>query len=287
MRPQHGADAPIPARAAAFPVTIDKTAWLAFIPLLILVGSWKSHRKAQIQREINPETEGQNSHDRHEEALEAALRHTEIYKDSRHHKAKRYWDKWENRVGAATLLFVAIYTCQSFLGWYTARDTEQRSLRAYLTIATGEDETGRPRVRLDVENGVLNATINVRNDGQTPAYTYQMQMSVEELPFPLSGGFTYPTQRTYTLPSVGPHAIETETLHGWSINWLSHLREYSNRKLAVYVYGSVVYDDAFSGHHWFNYCIFYLPPVPSSNYCDAHNDSDDSQRAAHDAPPAP
>jgi hypothetical protein len=165
-------------------------------------------------------------------------------------------------------------------------DQERRSLRAYVIMPFVEDEKHPPNHLLINRDGTVEGWQAAKNVGQTPAYNIANYIAIRSLPRPLPLVFSFPTQKHYNQPSIEQQSTEFWNIYSRDFNVLAEAAELKSWRKAIYLYGTIFYDDVFGHHHWSNYCYYFLPDAWVTTDCDTHNDSDDSENA-HDASIAP
>lgn len=57
-----------------------------------------------------------------------------------------------------------------------------------------------------------------------------------------------------------------------------HLETVKRKEAFIFLYGSVTYEDVFSGHHWMTFCFVLNPDASSWHTCNGHNDTGDGDR---------
>jgi hypothetical protein len=175
-----------------------------------------------------------------------------------------------------TLVATSFAACYTRKQWLTAADSEVRQLRAYVSPATGANQLGQPLVRLTNDGGAPLAWVTARNDGQTPALHFVITIAILKLPLPLADNYEYPVRITFRQPTLAPRGEDTTTYHGYGIDIAAILPQLQTKTFAIYVYGTMTYQDVFKNPHFTNYCFFYSPPSVSPTDCDHHNDTDDA-----------
>jgi hypothetical protein len=169
-------------------------------------------------------------------------------------------------------------------------DTEQRSLRAYLATASGNDDKDGPWNRIEADpnqNGdAFKATgwVTVRNDGETPAYDITVSIGVTLDVAPRPAGQPFVTSAIFGQAVVEKHGLFSTSRQGAFIIYGSP-NAWHLSGTAIYIFGTVSYIDAFHAHRWQNYCLMFIDARDPGTFCHEHNDSDDSEEALHDAPP--
>lgn len=124
-------------------------------------------------------------------------------------------------------------------------DTNQRQLRAYVSVG-GIARTKDPG---ELKGAGFAVLVEVKNDGQTPAYDLVQWAKIEVREFPLIGGMAIHCLENPGFGVIPPH---TKTMAFPTFKRdLSPLEEQAvleNGK-AIYVYGEVSYRDAFDRKH--------------------------------------
>ena len=139
-----------------------------------------------------------------------------------------------------------------YQGW-VARDTERRSLRAYVFVETGIDEK-TPDIDAP---GLLTAKITIKNGGITPAYnvTTKLGGSLSSFPKPVASELTPPQNAFPYLSSstLGPQSHETMSFEGpREFNAAEKAQIHQSWK-GVYIYGVIEYQDVFQKFHKCNF----------------------------------
>jgi len=173
------------------------------------------------------------------EAFKASLRKSAIERISRRQKKKNYFDKFENKVSFATLVFVGIYTVITGGQFFIAKDQEQRQLRAYLTV----DAVGITRFN---NSDPIEGGIQFKNTGQTPAYKIRSIASIDMSDYPRTINYMSGNQIAERLSAIVGSG-------GLSIANLKIARKLTPMEYeavmhgtgAIYIFGRVLYDDAF------------------------------------------
>jgi len=180
---------------------------------------------------------------------------------------------------AATALFTAILAVFTILlAIYTgrlaktARDTAERQLRAYVQVEI-------EKIDFNDTSGV-EVVLLAKNVGQTPAYfaTVHSWVDIRPFPHPKTGTFVGPNGQQQEAASIinGGQAIRNKT------GGARPLTQDEGREIArgtsarLYVYGNVVYTDAFQKMRRTHFC-FALQGTPHGR-CDValapcHNDA--------------
>lgn len=158
------------------------------------------------------------------------------------------YEKWTLGILSLTLLAVAVYTAfTGYMAW-TARNTAERQLRAY--VGPYEMEL----VVYPYEEGgfVAMSHVELRNFGQTPAYdlTSSVWCGLHE---PDAAPFK-DVEEPHELPKAGaafPHA----GFHARVPCFLSEAQvaELRDRKKVVFFWGTITYRDAFKKPRFFTF----------------------------------
>jgi hypothetical protein len=153
-----------------------------------------------------------------------------------------------------------------------AKDTAERQLRAYVYVLPPPQ--GIPNA---VADGLQRAVVAVRNSGQTPAYQMQFRGNFGFGPYPA------PTNPTFREGPYGGAMVlnpATELTTGAVISTeekfsqadLDSIVDGKTRRL--YIFGSVIYKDAFGKDRVTEFCFAYYgkgPVLTSMDYCGQHN----------------
>jgi len=163
-------------------------------------------------------------------------------------------------------------------GW-VARDTEKRSLRAYVFLVPDNEVT------VDVfpsKTAIGQIEVNVRNSGQTPAYDVVANswVALEEWPPPSDFKYTGPPDpkgdSRLILAPGGVQHYHTGTARPFTDQeW----QEIEAGTKSFYVYGSITYTDAFGYPRYTNFCLASAVGIDrvfknAIAHCPRHNDSD-------------
>lgn len=174
---------------------------------------------------------------------------------------------------AALALAASVYQ-----GW-VARDQEKRQLRAYVYVV--------PVVRdfQVAKQPVIGVTI--KNGGQTPAYDFSVALNGDILPYPQTGSLRtegYQPGAIQISHEVGVGAFiyqsheYTLTAKGKNLPTRADYDEVMNgSKKRLYVWGRLLYLDAFWKHHFLDFCFTFNGDELASNsyyYCSDDNDTD-------------
>jgi hypothetical protein len=141
-----------------------------------------------MQEQPDPGREGQQLQADHEEALYAALQHTQEQKESRRQKAKRYLGKWNDIVPVLTLLFVAAYTVVTFNIFFVGNRAFMYFDKAIVEIV---DRPIRPQVAPgvvvanppSVTEKVVAISFSLMNAGNTPTRNMRVVLDCEPVGF--------------------------------------------------------------------------------------------------------
>lgn len=154
---------------------------------------------------------------------------------------------WMMLLGGA----VAVGAVLQFGAWIALIVTTRRQVRAYVFVAGAEI--------IDVEIGAVPIVqVEIKNAGQTPAHELRHVWRCgffehplnQKLPLPLP---SEPSARTHLAPgaSVKTHRIAEKQLTGAANT------ELTNRATALYVYGEILYKDAFNRQRFTRYVFFH------------------------------
>jgi hypothetical protein len=146
---------------------------------------------------------------------------------------------------------VAGLTLWQLIALLTLTRTARQQLRAYLFVSRAEI--------VDLEMGMPIVQVDIKNTGQTPAYNVTHVWRC--------GSFAYPLTEKLPLPllgepiawaHLGPGAIvQTHRTAEKKLGNGTSGTELSNRPLAFYVYGEIVYRDAFHKRRFTRYVFFH------------------------------
>ncbi len=169
---------------------------------------------------------------------------------------EKWWQQPEHIIQVAILVFVASYTILTLCLFLTSRDTEQRSLRAYIgatpdkIIKTGEDTWA--------------IQIAAHNYGQTPARAVQINGGWELLAFAKGKEVLAPQHFAYVRSEdssgldVYPTKDGTTSLPPFAADMVAQMRAYSG-PLKIYTAGVVTYEDVFGNFWYTSYCAIITP----------------------------
>src|SRR3984893_3869189 len=164
---------------------------------------------------------------------------------------------------AAFTIVIALSTV--FL-WVATRDlvrgaekTAKQQLRAYLSV---ENAT-----RLGSHSLTPKFSLRFKNCGQTPAYNVIYWVDVKVHKFPFDSGLI-PSKnkimgRLELPPTMGFSCAPINSDNIASIP-TEHEREFSESKIAFYIFGRLDFDDAFGEPRWLELRLVYLPESMSS-----------------------
>jgi hypothetical protein len=168
----------------------------------------------------------------------------------------------------AIVIAVFAFSAAAWQGW-VARDTEKRSLRAYVGTAD-----------IKITENPSQITLGVENHGQTPARHVKVFSSwhVVQKGQSLPKDFSFPDldecpdslkSETALYPKVPLPAV-TET--GNCPLVLGKMALAVSGHSTLYLYGHVDYEDVFDNPHTTTFCLTWASGT--SSYCDRHNEID-------------
>lgn len=133
--------------------------------------------------------------------------------------------------------------------------TARRQSRAYIFVAGAEivdlEKGSVPVVRLDIKNA-----------GQTPAYKLSHVWRCGTFGYPLSERLLLPREGDgMACAHLGPGAVATVSKSAETPRANGANGELTNRAVAFYVYGEIVYKDAFQQRRFTRY-VFFQPGLP-------------------------
>ena len=143
---------------------------------------------------------------------------------------------------AIVAVFTGVLTLCTVVIWLSEKKRSERELRAYISV------TGVIVKALHFNDGYIEAKIDIKNGGQTPAYNIHTRSAVwlDHCP-----SRSYPAQQwKRTTISLGPGG--DSVLKPLSDTRLTkqEINDIQNEKLAIYVAGEIIYTGVF--HGWFN-----------------------------------
>jgi hypothetical protein len=155
---------------------------------------------------------------------------------------------------AARLLVVATLLLALFGFWQVmvSRDTARRQLRAYVFVS------GAKIIHGITDNSIIEAHVEIKNSGQTPAYKMMavIGLTFDTYPPPQSITLTVPDQNYLSLRTridLGPgDKTFTDTHAGRLLTPLEKDSLVAGTK-AIWVYGEIRYRDAFCRKQWTKY----------------------------------
>jgi hypothetical protein len=184
---------------------------------------------------------------------------------------KKHWTDYALALFAFFAIVVALIAASFtwYQGW-VARDTEQRQLRAYVSVV--------PRMAFNFgTDQPLRIQLAMKNFGTTPAYHVEVCAGVEIRPFPVPNAIN-----DCPYDSAG----WTMTLYPQVEQFPSNVRNpLSEQDLAVmrtgafrlYVRGVVHYMDAFGTKRYAHFCHSFTEEghkTTTFDFCQTHNDAD-------------
>jgi hypothetical protein len=152
-------------------------------------------------------------------------------------------------VAVASLMLFQLFALLTMIA------TTRRQLRAYVFVSRAEI--------VDLELGAVPIVqIDIKNTGQTPAYNVVHVWRCGSFAYPLTEKLRLPRQgEPISWAHLGPGAIakchrtaEKQIGHGATI-------ELSNRPMAFFVYGEIIYKDAFNKTRFTRY-VFFQDGIP-------------------------
>jgi hypothetical protein len=195
------------------------------------------------------------------------------------------WQGWEMRQGSVDTHELA----------KTAKETEERQLRAYLgivgdivlscyscTLDTFRPYSHAPKYIMD--NAI---TFNIENGGQTPAYRAYMEDSFypAEYEGKLPNDFTYPISRGTEhfaglsptsengIGSLNPHEV-APSAGPIQESVVALFVKAKHHDITLFYYGNIYYTDVFQKRRVTPFCFEYLPDPPIAEQfvnCEGHN----------------
>ena len=192
---------------------------------------------------------------------------------------KRHWLDYA-AVWAASFAALAASAAAGVGAWqaWIARDSEQRQLRAYIYVL--------PSITDFSVGKKPYASITIKNGGQTPAYDFNVSMNEDIRPFPqresLKGIGTQPSALTQTSDGIGAFLYQSHeyVVSMPPVNALSR-QDYDDvikgTERRFYVWGRVLYLDAFKRQHHLNFCFTIdgdSLSAGTTHYCKDYNDTD-------------
>jgi hypothetical protein len=180
---------------------------------------------------------------------------------------------WHDRAtfAASVVAAVGAVAAASFTGWqaWTAKDTENRQLRAYLFIDHGPLS--------EVAPGKFNADLAIRAAGVTPAYKVKLAATFEIGPYllnetTLSDRVGGNTQDFDYAVIYGADKARNQPISMQFLPEATKLLEGDSQRL--YLHGNIRYSDIFSDEHQYDFCFVFHPsrdPHGSERGCEKYN----------------
>lgn len=177
----------------------------------------------------------------------------------------------------------------------TARETEERQLRAYVSITgdvllqcisckTDMFWPFTPSPKHIVDNAI---TFSIQNGGQTPAYNVSLETGFYYADYGqgLPAGFTYPiTNGTQSLVGISPSMRSPTATIGPHDKMFSmvpieppvipNVIRAQQHEITLFYYGIINYTDVFIKRRVTPFCFEYLPDIPNNEQfanCEEHN----------------
>ena len=158
------------------------------------------------------------------------------------------------------------------------REQGKRQLRPYVFLAEQNGQIENPPIITKImnftEGQVIDAHIQITNFGQTPAYDFRVNGTVDVLAKPLPIDVSLITTDTEAPSTLAPHASIFNTVLSKKAVTPDDRKSVREGSRAIYVYGRIPYIDIWGIFHYTDFCMWYGtdPNFPTS--CDRHNDSD-------------
>lgn len=190
-------------------------------------------------------------------------------------------DRHDRATLAIAILGIIVAVCAFAVTCYqvwTIKDNAKRQLRAYLYVT--------PTIRNFAVNSKPEVSIVLMNGGQTPAYNFNATMHMQIRPFPQSEPMitlaTEPTPPSPTRDGIGAFVYRE---HEITLNLPPHPAITEEQYKAViegtstrlYVWGRIVYLDAFKEIHHVNFCFTIdgeALRTKRAHFCVDYNDAD-------------
>lgn len=171
------------------------------------------------------------------------------------------WQTWIAGLGTV-LVAIALYcTARATMAAIEAnkisRDSAERQLRAYVLA-------DKPRLDEEGVDGFIEARVELRNSGQTPAYKLKSWIDIEirEKRLDLSIFFTSEkAEANRAVWDVGPGCIRTITFRREGRDF-ANKEDMRSKLVYIYVFGGIDYTDCF-GRHQTGTFNFYFPVKPT------------------------
>ena len=182
-----------------------------------------------------------------------------------------------NRAVAVASAALIVSTFTTMIGLYTAltsRDSEFRSLRAYVSVGGGN----RGFIVSPLRDGLpLRAEVAIDNAGETPAFDMHVYMNIISLPSFLEPDLKKQPPLISTVGMLGKHVTiyaSKNSADNDSIDERLSVRAGAKR---IYVFGDITYMDTFSHRHEIQFCDFFQGGSlmePEATTCSEHTSSD-------------
>jgi hypothetical protein len=144
---------------------------------------------------------------------------------------------------------------------------QQRAWIAVVSVHGTKPELNKP----------FSAIVDVKDTGLTPAKNVITDSAFAGYPkgMPVNFDFGLSEHKLGILSPGGDRAI-TSSL-GDSTKGIDQASVDQFAPLNIYVYGIIRYDDIYGFHHWITYCSQLSDDRSQYNFCEQHNDTDDSE----------
>jgi hypothetical protein len=188
---------------------------------------------------------------------------------------------WARSAGAGVGIYTAITLGIAIIALCqlnTARDTEDRQLRAYIGIVIPSDGPGD---RNFLPPNIPAIHLSIKNFGQTPAYrvTYQSGVDLKQYPLPKNTEYPTPTigpQNPITVFPGTPEPLGIRSPGGRALTneEVKAIQDGNSKRLCFW--GTITYVDAFGYSRYTNYCFSFFNLTQNAmpyEPCNDHNDS--------------
>jgi hypothetical protein len=188
------------------------------------------------------------------------------------------WEQEKKIIEVAAVVLIFVYTAIQGCQLWVIRDQEKRQLRAYIGIII-------PKPFLQstpLPPAIPTVKFDVRNYGQTPAYSVLQWAGVGIKNYPISKGVEFSI-----LPQTIPHPVTIfpGTFDNVGIT-IPAERELTSDEMnsigdgsakRLYFWGTIRYVDIFGDRHYTNYCVgVFALTTGAVKYdpCNVHNEAD-------------
>lgn len=206
----------------------------------------------EIYKSTNTNQQGTEKYPTVFKEIPSDITNEETKKEANKESDKSFYDKliaWSTVLLAIITAVLAFFTYRL---WASTKDTAKRQLRAYVFMKPKDGEN-----MFDDSNGCLTAPLIVKNFGQTPAYDILCSLQMAPYKFPLDT--TLESHAYEPTASKSPLAPGDQVRQYITLGDKLTETERNNilkSKIAIFVWGEVLYFDAFKTKHRSNLCLY-------------------------------